>query len=385
MRVTFVSNYFNHHQKPLSDSLYRLTKGNYTFVSTVPMREERKKLGYLPPQADYELRAYESESAKKEALRLIDESDVVITGSADYSYIKQRIQDGKLLFKYGERPLRNGIEPLKYFPRLIKWNREYPRSAPIYLLASSAYAAYDYAKLGMFKDKTYRWAYYTDTVRYDDVDGLISAKRKNSLLWVARFLELKHPDHAIEVVRRLRDIGIGCNLSFIGIGPIEEQMRSEVERQGLNDRITFLAAMSPEQVRAHMEQAEILLFTSDKREGWGAVVNEAMNSGCAVVGSHEAGAVPMLIDDGVNGMIYQSGDVNMLFEKTRYLLEHPAERREMGHRAYQTMTRLWNAEIAAGRFIELSRKILSGEKAPELYTEGPCSKAPIVSDRWSKN
>lgn len=382
MKVTFVSNYFNHHQKPLSDALYRLTDGNYTFVSTTSMREERKKLGYVPPRSIYELPAYKNDNLKNEALRLIAESDVVIAGSTDYSYIKDRIQDKKLMFKYGERPLRNGIEPLKYLPRVIKWNREYPGNAPIYLLASSAYAAWDYARFGMFKNKTYRWAYFTDTIHYDNIDGLMAAKQKNSLLWVARFLELKHPDHAVEAVRRLINNGIDCRLAFIGIGPIEQQIRRLVEEKGLGERISFLGAMSPEQVRSQMEKAEICLFTSDKQEGWGAVVNEAMNSGCAVVGSHAAGSIPFLIKDGQNGMIYRSCDVDMLYNKTRYLLDHPAERDRMGREAYQTITGLWNAETAAERLLELSRHLINGEKAPDLYIDGPCSKTEIIKDDW---
>ena len=37
------------------------------------------------------------------------------------------------------------------------------------------------------------------------------------------------------------------------------------------------------------------------QEGWGAVVNEAMNSGCAVVADHMIGAAPWLIRQGENG------------------------------------------------------------------------------------
>ena len=47
-----------------------------------------------------------------------------------------------------------------------------------------------------------------------------------------------------------------------------------------------------------MEKSHIHLFTSNHLEGWGAVVNEAMNSGCAVVANREAGAVPYLIEHG---------------------------------------------------------------------------------------
>ena len=44
-----------------------------------------------------------------------------------------------------------------------------------------------------------------------------------------------------------------------------------------------------------MEESEIYLVTSDRKEGWGAVVNEAMNSGCAVVADHMIGAAPWMI------------------------------------------------------------------------------------------
>ena len=46
MRIVFVSNYINHHQIPLSEELYRLTEGKYTFVQTEPMEEERIKMGW---------------------------------------------------------------------------------------------------------------------------------------------------------------------------------------------------------------------------------------------------------------------------------------------------------------------------------------------------
>ena len=46
-----------------------------------------------------------------------------------------------------------------------------------------------------------------------------------------------------------------------------------------------------------MEQANIFIISSTHEEGWGAVVNEAMNSGCVVIGSHAAGAVPFLIEN----------------------------------------------------------------------------------------
>ena len=53
-----------------------------------------------------------------------------------------------------------------------------------------------------------------------------------------------------------------------------------------------------------MKKHHIYCLTSDKNEGWGAVLNEAMSSGCCPVSSIEAGATPYLVKDGVNGFSF---------------------------------------------------------------------------------
>jgi len=63
-----------------------------------------------------------------------------------------------------------------------------------------------------------------------------------------------------------------------------------------------------------------------------------MNSACAVVASHAIGSVPFLVEDGKNGLINKDGDTEDLYNKVKYFLEHPHERREMAKNAYRTMT-----------------------------------------------
>ena len=46
MKVTFVSNYINHHQIPFSDALYERLGPDYCFVQTMPMEEERVAMGW---------------------------------------------------------------------------------------------------------------------------------------------------------------------------------------------------------------------------------------------------------------------------------------------------------------------------------------------------
>lgn len=46
MKIVFVSNTFHHHQANVSDNLYEVTNGNYAFIETEPMRQDRLQLGW---------------------------------------------------------------------------------------------------------------------------------------------------------------------------------------------------------------------------------------------------------------------------------------------------------------------------------------------------
>ena len=106
--ITMFSNFLNHHQIPFCNEMYKLLDGNFTFVATEPVPEERKNLGYLDDFSKYPylLKSYVSEEHHKKALQLGLESDVVITGSAPDCYIKERIKANKLTFRYSERVLK---------------------------------------------------------------------------------------------------------------------------------------------------------------------------------------------------------------------------------------------------------------------------------------
>lgn len=374
MKLVFVSNFFNHHQKPVSDALSRLDDVEYHFLSFSPMPDERKNMGYDdrndPP---YVIRAYESNEKYNLAIQLIDDADAVIWGSLPYHYLQNRIWSNKLVFRYSERPLKNGNQSLKFIPRWLLWHIKYPNHKKVYLLCASAYTAGDFAKFGLFKNKTYKWGYFPETIHYDSIEEMIDRKEKNHILWCGRFLDWKHPDDALIVAKKLRDAGCSFRMSIIGGGEMDVQLRTMVAEYQLEEYVQFLGTMPPENVRKFMEKAGIFLFTSDRKEGWGAVLNEAMNSGCAVVGSNEIGAVPYLIQDGNNGLVYESGNTDMLYEKTKYLLENSECQKIIGKNAYNSILTTWNAELAAERLSVLVSDILHGEKCYNLYQNGPCS------------
>lgn len=147
------------------------------------------------------------------------------------------------------------------------------------------------------------------------MDELFARKRANarpSILWAGRLIGWKHPDASILVAEQLKAEGYEFDLNIIGNGDLDGFLKELICEKKLADCVHMLGAMKPQQVREHMERADFYLFTSDFNEGWGAVLNESMSSGCAVVASHATGSVPFMIQDGKNGLIYRNGDQSSL-------------------------------------------------------------------------
>lgn len=380
MKITFISNYFNHHQKPFSDSMYRLIGDGYTFIETSEMREERKTLGYgmksLPP---YVKKSFISKNSLEECKKIIDDADVVILGSGPESLIQKRKKEGKLILRYQERLVKVKPNFFKYLAgqlRLLIRNLHHKKT---YILCASAYTAADYNKIGLFKNRTYKWGYFPEVKQYSE--DLFFQKEPQNILWCGRFIDWKHPDDVIAVAKKLRDDGYRFNVKYIGTGHLHDELKNQIKENHLEEHIEMLGSMKPEEVRSHMEKAGIYLSTSDFQEGWGAVINEAMNSGCAVVASHAVGSVPYLINTGENGLIYRSGDIEDLYKKVKYLLDNPDVQIAFGKKAYYTMVEQWNADTAAERLCHFIKET-DTKGYCDLFTDGPCSTADVLENDW---
>lgn len=380
MKLTFVSNYINHHQIPFCEALFRRLDGDFTFIQTEPMEEERLRMGWgVDAAALPYVRLYYQEP--EECRKLIEECDLLLAGWMEQpELIQGRLGCGRPAFRISERIYREGQWKMISPRGLAAKYREHIRyrSKPVWLLCAGAYVASDFALIHAYPGKKLRFGYFPETRR-----EFPAARKAESgavrILWAGRLMPLKHPEFALRLAEDLSQRGFSFQMDIIGGGELEEEMRSRVREKGLEGLVRLHGFQPPEKVREAMERSHIYLFTSNHLEGWGAVVNEAMNSGCAVVGSAEAGAVPCLIRHGENGLIYRRNDYEEFLSQVLLLMEHEEERRRLGQNAYETIVELWNAEEAAGRCLDFYEKWRTGVLEKEQwYEEGPLSPAPVV-------
>lgn len=387
MRIVFVSNNYNHHERFFCEELNKTPEVNFHFVQTKPMSEERLKLGWGIDVSKFHFVVDASSNQNTaRALMLCNEADIVIFGSAPYIYIAERVRKNKITFFYAERLFRNGIWHMIYPPTFFTVLRRFiipGRKSNFYLLAASAYTAWDTSRIFTFNNRRFKWGHFIE-VQYPKNRMRETDNTKLSLLWAGRFLQLKHPDYPIRIAKTLKSKGISFILNIIGSGEKGNDMRKLISDNHLEDVIITHGTMKPTEVRKFMENADIYMFTSDFNEGWGAVLGESMISGCAVVTSHGIGATPFLVQHGHNGLIYETGNYDSFERNVIKLVESKKLREKLSRNAIDTMLNNWSPQIGAERFYNLCKSLLSGADIP-YYPNGPISKAEILENNWFKD
>ncbi len=382
MKFTFVSNYINHHQIPVSSILYEKLGGDYHFIQTQRMEQERKEMGWAVEENSLPyLKCWYQEPEICRAL--VADSDVVVFGGVDEeSYIAERLQSGRPVIRYSERLYREG-QWKAISPRgLIKKYKDHTRyrGKDVYLLCSGAYVASDFHIVRSYPDKMFQWGYFTELKTYD-IETLLAEKPgagdgPAELLFAGRFLPLKHPEYALLLAKELKKEGLSFHLTMAGGGEMEKDLQRSAAESGLEDSVTFTGYQSPETVRGYMERADVFLMTSNYLEGWGAVLNEAMNSGCAVIADSAVGAVPFLLRHEKNGMVYRDGDREEFLKYGVQLVREAHLRRHLGRNAYDTIVSLWNPAYAAESLLAFAEGLLQGQIV--VNQEGPLSRAPVI-------
>ena len=147
---------------------------------------------------------------------------------------------------------------------------------------------------------------------------------KNSLLiYVGRLSAEKQIERIKPVLEEIPD---AC-LALVGDGPYRNQLEKIFE----NTKTNFIGYLSGEELASAYASGDIFLFPSST-ETLGLVLLEAMAAGCPVIGANKGG-IPDIINDGVNGCLYDPDGVDQgkssLIEATKKILNNNTKKENM--------------------------------------------------------
>jgi glycosyltransferase involved in cell wall biosynthesis len=136
-----------------------------------------------------------------------------------------------------------------------------------------------------------------------------------------------------------------AHLVFVGNGELEETLRTRA--RGRSD-VHFLPFQNQRAMPAVYRLGDVFALPSrGPGETWGLALNEAMASRRPVIASNKVGGARDLITEGVNGWVFQSGDLGQLAAVVRTALTCDAiTLGAMGLAAERESAR-WSADAAA--------------------------------------
>ena len=145
-------------------------------------------------------------------------------------------------------------------------------------------------------------------------------KNKINLLAVGRLEYQKGYDYMLQALGLLDN---KYHLSILGVGSLEKELTDLVERLGISHRVHFIGFK--DNPYSYMASADLFVLSS-RFEGFPNVVLEANACGLPVV-AFRIPSISEIIDDGVNGLSVEFGNVkelaegiektqNMIFDKT---------------------------------------------------------------------
>ncbi len=373
MKIVFVSNFLNHHQIPLCEEL-RAAVEEFYFIAT----DNGDSQGYqVSEKRDY-LIDYQKDSIR--AKNEIMSADAVVFGACPEQFVEWRMKENKLSFIYSERVFKKGMWHFLRPKNLNMLMRRYlnHKKKNLYVLAASAFLPYELSVFGFPRDKVFKWGYFPNCKVDTEYE-----KQPNTILCAGRMLDWKHMETVIECARLLKQDSYKFKAHIVGEGPEKENLSALIDKYELNDYVSLLGSKSHDELLKLMQKSSIYMFTSDFKEGWGAVANEAMANGCAVVASSAAGATPFLISHNDNGLIYKYGKNENAYQAVKLLFDNPKKAKKIGEKAKQTINNDYNYNVAAERFLYAVDEFYSDNKITHAKT-GVLSPVKIISNDWFK-
>jgi glycosyltransferase involved in cell wall biosynthesis len=173
------------------------------------------------------------------------------------------------------------------------------------------------------------------------------------LLYVGRLSAEKEIDRIKPVLQSIPN----ARLALVGDGPY----RQDLEKHFADTPTHFVGYMTGETLASAFASADAFVFPS-RTETLGLVLLEAMAAGCPVIAAN-AGGIPDIVTDGVNGYLFDPTDENGAIAATQRLLSHSGEREMMRQNARIEAER-WGWSAATRQLQGFYQEVLAERSMP---------------------
>jgi len=167
------------------------------------------------------------------------------------------------------------------------------------------------------------------------------------LLYVGRLSAEKEIDRIKPVLEAIPN----ARLALVGDGP----NRQNLEKHFAGTPTHFVGYLQGKELGAAFASADAFIFPS-RTETLGLVLLEAMAAGCPVVAAR-SGGIPDIVEDGINGYLFDPSDEAGAITATKQLLANPEQRETLRQNARKEAEK-WSWSAATQQLNDYYQKVI---------------------------
>lgn len=193
-------------------------------------------------------------------------------------------------------------------------------------------------------------------------ETIVRNKAVPHLLFLSNLIITKGVYLLLDACKILKDKGVEFVCDFVG-GETKEinsdMFNIEVNHRCLGNNVIYNGRKYGADKERFFKDADIFIFpTYYNNETFGLVNLEAMQYQLPIVTTNEGG-IPDVVQDGVNGIIFERQNAESLAAAIEQLLYNPALRRQMGDTGYEIYKQNFTLEKFELRMCEILFKIIT--------------------------
>ena len=175
------------------------------------------------------------------------------------------------------------------------------------------------------------------------------------ILYMGQLIERKGIQYLISAYKSFKqDYNDAC-LVIVGDGPLKDNLQRACIEQNIED-VIFTGWVTEKEKVVYYSIADIFVLPT-LEDVWGLVVNEAMCCGLPIITTNSAGCSIDLVENGYNGFIVNSGDVEQLYCALLNAFESPVEHDQMGIRSLEKIQRDFSVDTTVNGFLSAIKHI----------------------------
>lgn len=177
--------------------------------------------------------------------------------------------------------------------------------------------------------------------------------RDKTIVFVGRLVSDKGVDLLLEATKLLQRNGFSPDLSIVGSGPEEGNLRKLSAQLGLDRQVTFAGQQSGITLAQTLNRHRVLVVPSRWAEPFGVVAVEGIACGCVVVGSQEGGLKEAI---GPCGLTFENENVVALAAQLEHMINRPDARATLLQHAPEHLAKFQSEAIAAA-YLRVMKKM----------------------------